>query len=85
MVLLDLQKAFNTVNHSILLNKLKSVGLNDKAVLYFESYLHNIFQRVDVEGVLPNRRTTFSGIPQGSILGPLLFLVYVHMNDIETA
>lgn len=83
MVLLDLQKAFDTVDHSLLLMKLQAIGLNDKAVSWFQSYLTQRAQCVSVNGSLSLSREIVCGVPQGSILGPLLFLVYV--NDMERA
>jgi len=83
MVLLDLQKAFDTVNHSILCNKLKAIGLNSIAVEWFTSYLSERSQLVNVNGVSSASTHVTCGVPQGSILGPLLFLIYV--NDMETA
>ncbi len=83
MVLLDLQKAFDTVDHEILLMKLCSMGLNNSSVRWFESYLTDRKQTVAVNGVHSRPRDIVCGVPQGSILGPLLFLVYV--NDMESA
>ena len=83
MVDLDLQKAFDTVNHKILLGKLKAAGLADSSIKWFDSYLTGRNQVVDVDGVHSNPRDVTCGVPQGSILGPLLFLVYV--NDMVSA
>ena len=83
MVVLDLQKAFDTVNHKILLGKLKAAGLADSSIKWFDSYLTGRNQVVDVDGVHSNPRDVTCGVPQGSILGPLLFLVYV--NDMVSA
>ena len=80
MVVLDLQKAFDTVNHTILLGKLRAVGL---AETWFDSYLTGRNQVVDIDGVHSEPREFTCGVPQGSILGALLFLVYV--NDIVSA
>ena len=78
MVLLDLQKAFDTVDHGILLMKLKAIGLSDMAVQWFRSYLSDRHQLVDVSGKYSTQAKISCGVPQGSILGPLLFLVYVN-------
>ncbi len=83
MVLLDLQKAFDTVNHSILLMKMRALGLSGSAVCWFTSYLTERTQCVSVNNSLSSPSETVCGVPQGSILGPLLFLVYV--NDMERA
>ena len=83
MVLLDLQKAFDTVNHAILLSKLQCIGLNVLSVQWFESYLTGKSQVTDVDGVLSSSKGITCGVPQGSILGPLLFLIYV--NDMKDA
>jgi hypothetical protein len=81
MVLLDLQKAFDTVNHSILLMKLKCIGLSDPSIRWFTSYLSERRQLVEVSGTMSSAASITCGVPQGSILGPLLFLIYV--NDMS--
>ena len=83
MVVLDLQKAFDTVNHTILLGKLRAVGLAENSIKWFDSYLTGRNQVVDIDGVYWEPREVTCGVPQGSILGPLLFLVYV--NDMVSA
>ena len=83
IVLIDLQKAFDTVDHQILTLKLNSLGLNRPAVSWFESYLSERQQFVDVQGTHSARGEVTCGVPQGSILGPLLFTIYV--NDMSTA
>lgn len=78
---LDLAKAFDTVNHNILIRKLQLYGIDDKSTLsWFQSYLSDRTQRCFVEGSLSNPATLSCGVPQGTILGPLLFLVYI--NDL---
>ena len=81
MVLLDLQKAFDTVDHSILHMKLEALGLGQDILCWFRSYLSQRQQLVDVSGTFSQPRTITCGVPQGSILGPLLFLIYV--NDMS--
>jgi len=81
MIMLDLQKAFDTVDHSILCNKLQTMGI--KSIKWFKSYLTERKQKVKVYDVESNFQTVTCGVPQGSILGPLLFLCYV--NDMSTS
>ena len=81
MVLIDLQKAFDTVDHGILLKKLNAVGVT--SVTWFDSYLSNRRQCVEVGGTMSDFLPITCGVPQGSILGPLLFLVYI--NDMVTS
>lgn len=83
MVLLDLQKAFDTVDHSILLNKLQCLGFGQASLQWFRSYLSNRNQICDYDGVCSEPMQISCGVPQGSILGPLLFLIYV--NDMPAA
>ena len=81
--MLDLQKAFDTVDHEILLYKLKAIGMDHKCIKWMSSYLTNRKQLVDVDGTLSSSCKITCGVPQGSILGPLLFLIYV--NDMKAA
>lgn len=77
MILLDLQKAFDTVDLDILIMKLEALGLGRDIILWFQSYLFNRQQLVDVSGVHSSFDKVACGVPQNSILGPLLFLIYV--------
>ena len=83
MVMIDLQKAFDTVNHSLLSDKLQALGLNNVSVSWFDSYLANRTQKVDINGTFSKPRMVPCGVPQGYLLGPLLFLIYV--NDMKSA
>ena len=81
VVVLDLKKAFNTVDHSILIKKLRMYGLSDNACKWFTSYLRGRTQLTKVNGKVSDTRVMQWGVLQGSILGPLLFIVYI--NDLS--
>ena len=82
-VFIDLTKAFDTVGHSILLGKLPEYGINDTELNWLTHYLFNRTQQVVVNSVHSETNYITCGVPQGSILGPLLFLI--HFNDFEDA
>ena len=77
---LDFRKAFDTVNHQILLKKMYKYGIRGVVYDWFKSYLSNRKQYVNINKVNSPKLNITCGIPQGSILGPLMFLLYI--NDI---
>ena len=79
----DLKKAFDTVNFSILLSKLEHYGFSGTPLKWFQSYLRGRSQFVNIRGENSSIRTLFTGVLQGSILGPLLFLIYI--NDLPNS
>ena len=74
-VFLDFQKAFETVNHQILTGKLNHYGVRGLSLDWFTSYLTNRQKKGSIEGIFSDSLIVSNGVPQGSILGPLLFLI----------
>ena len=83
IIFLDIKKAFDTVNHDILLDKLKYYGIGGIVLIWFKNFLTDRHQCTRLNGNLSSFLAVLSGVPQGSILGPILFSIYI--NDINYA
>ena len=82
-VFLEFQKAFDTVNHKILIGKLNHYGAREIPLDWFQSYLTNRQEKTSMKGIFSDSLTVAYGVSQGSILGVLLFLLYI--NDLNNA
>ena len=83
IIFLDIKKAFDTVNHDILLDKLKYYGIGGTVLIWFKNFLTDRHQCTMLNGNVSSFLAVLSGVPQGSILGPILFSIYI--NDINYA
>ncbi|KAK3868070.1 hypothetical protein Pcinc_026514 [Petrolisthes cinctipes] len=81
VVYLDFSKAFDKVDHGVLLHKLRNLGISGELGLWVSAFLTNRTQFVAVSGAMSSVSSVLSGVPQGSVLGPLLFLVHIHDID----
>ena len=79
MILIDLQKALGRINHEILLKKFEAIGFSDKCIRLVWSYLYEQIFFIEIENQLSDFGKVSCGVPQGSILGPLLLLIYVNV------
>ena len=85
LLLADFQKAFDLVNHDILIEKLRIYGLDDNSLVFVRSFLQNRTQRTVIRSAQSSPQPLKQGIPQGSVLSPLLFLVHNYINDLPEA
>ena len=84
-VFIDLRRAFDTVDHALLLDKLRRYGIMESELAWFRDYLSNRTQIVSYQNKLSSPRTISTGVPQGSILGPILFVLFINNLPEATA
>ena len=83
MILIDLQKAFDTIDHEILFDKMISLQFTERTISWFKCYLKDRTFKVNVGNVFSDPGDLICGVPQGSILGPLIFLLYVNDKPVS--
>ena len=77
VIFMDLSKAFDTLNHDLLIAKLEAYGFFENSLNYIQSYIRNRLQRTNVNNNISLWKDIFAGVPQGSILDPLMFNIYI--------
>ena len=82
-IYLDLSKAFDTIDHTILIDKLKYYGVHEINLKLFSSYLENRKQYMEIDNVKSNTSLITTGVPQGSILGPLIYISMILLKQVN--